>query len=107
MNKTRMQLSDVASDKSEITVKCPNCGSEYLTHGSVHIFNRREDSKEGVHFKIAANNCELDGDMLGNPSSRRHGLLIQFSCEGCDAGVFMCVAQQKGLTTVWMEHVLQ
>ena len=65
-------------------LSCPDCGEQYLHHGDVTIFQRDEDDKfttviaqNGTHAEVSdfpsADTC--------NPSSRRHGLTIEFECE--------------------------
>ena len=103
MLKKRIEFTDFPIDQNESSLKCPNCGSNYLQHSMVHVFNRREDSKTGQHFKIIGESVVLDDEMLGNPSNRREGLMIHFNCEGCDAAIFMSISQEKGRTQIWMD----
>jgi hypothetical protein len=65
---------------------CPDCGDNYLHHGNVTIFQRSEDddfttviAQSGTEAQVSdfpsADTC--------NPSSRRHGMIIEFECEYC------------------------
>jgi len=65
----------------ENSLCCPRCGFDYLHQAAVEVWNRGEDEKiEGV--RITA-----DGDIVKatgrNPSPRRDGVSIAFSCEEC------------------------
>lgn len=96
---------------------CPGCGSSYLHHFAVRIFDRAEDNAEcslsifdmDGYAKVSAIN-----DFVGNPSPRRDGILIDFWCEDCTASnggrredevtYTMAIAQHKGETFVgWVE----
>jgi hypothetical protein len=79
---------------------CPSCGGNYLRHGSVHIYDRREDSRTGVHIAVTGANVSMDGEMKANPSDRREGLLIEFHCEECKANPVLAISQHKGCTQV-------
>lgn len=63
---------------------CPGCGLDYLHHEQVEIFPRpREDAERYVGFEVSREGLRtIPPD--ANPSSRRDGLRIWFSCEGCD-----------------------
>lgn len=64
----------------------PSAGNGNLHQAGVHIFRRREDEKKGTvvyvgHEKVLT---EFSGDVkTNNPSFRRQGMLIEFSCELC------------------------
>lgn len=87
---------------------CPRCGFDHLRHRQVNIFDRREDAQDVVHtavqegtvsMRVVANNESV------NPSDRRDGLIVRFSCEGCGETrpVFMAIAQVKGRTEIrWL-----
>ena len=92
---------------------CPHCGSNYMHHLGVEIFNRKEDSETGDHItiytpesfgwnhkKIICPENTVDGDMRSNPSERRTGISISFACEECDQIFKMEIAQHKGLTLI-------
>lgn len=79
---------------------CPSCGSTYLNHYKVEVFERGEDAKHGVHATVSAGKAVMDTSLAGNPSTRRHGLFVQFRCEGCDANPVLAIGQHKGNTEV-------
>ncbi len=78
---------------------CPRCRGDYLHHGAVTVYDRREDDRwvtlVEVRDKIA-NPDVIDNKDSGNPSLRRDGLVIEFRCEGCDSGLELTIAQHKG-----------
>jgi hypothetical protein len=78
---------------------CPSCGSDYLHHGDVTIFERVEDPPGARVTTVSASGCLTRmTDGKGNPSSRRDGLTIQFWCEGCSSRPVLRIAQHKGST---------
>lgn len=79
---------------------CPACGGNYLRHGRIHVYDRSEDSRTGVHVTVSGSAVNMNSDMSGNPSGRREGLLIEFFCEQCEAQPVLQIAQHKGLTLV-------
>ena len=81
-------------------LKCPSCGSNYLHHEKVEVFERGEDEEKGLHVTIENGVAKTDTNLSGNPSARRHGLLIHFSCEGCKANPVLSLSQHKGNTWV-------
>lgn len=81
-------------------LKCPSCGFNYLHHNKVEIFECGEDAKQGVHVTVADGAATMDTDLSANPSMRRHGLKIEFWCEGCKAKPVLFVAQHKGNTVI-------
>lgn len=82
---------------------CPSCGSNYLHHDLVEVFECEEDATHGVHAILAEGKAIFDTSLKGNPSSRRHGLLIRFWCEGCKATPVLSISQHKGNTYVNFE----
>lgn len=85
---------------------CAGCGGDYLHLQSIETFNRAgEDSTGGLHVTIAHLNLTADGDLEGNPSSRRGGVLLFFWCEYCHAISVMAIAQHKGQEFAgWFKH---
>jgi len=82
-------------------LKCPACGGNYLHHEIIEIWDRVEDANDGLHIIIKDGKTLIDtDDFAGNPSLRRHGLTITFSCEGCPAKPVLSFAQHKGNTVV-------
>jgi hypothetical protein len=68
---------------------CPDCRGNYLHQANTTIYQRAEDAPYTT--VIAQDGHEVvatkfpSGD-THNPSSRRHGLIIEFWCENCHAG---------------------
>ncbi|WP_319408786.1 hypothetical protein [uncultured Desulfosarcina sp.] len=81
-------------------LKCPSCGNHFLHHDKIEIFEREEDAEKGLHIEIEDGISTTDTNLFGNPSERRHGLLIHFWCEGCQAKPVLSVSQHKGSTYV-------
>jgi hypothetical protein len=95
--------------EAEITVRfgmlvCPSCDSTYLHHGTVSAFARREDDPKVILTVVGprglTSQAAVPNEDSGNPSVRRHGLLISFECENCDAHLSLALAQHKGETEV-------
>src|SRR4051794_9394562 len=79
-------LSDVEIEAERGVLVRPSCGNSYLHHGTVTVFDRREDaprvrvtevSAEMVLARVRATKGS------GNPSTRRDGLTIAFDYECC------------------------
>lgn len=83
---------------------CPACGFNYLHHHRVEVFDRKEDEEKGVHVSVTHGKAVFDQDLSGNPSSRRDGVCIYFTCEGCPAETVLTIAQHKGETHVEISH---
>lgn len=83
-------------------LQCPSCGCNYLHHERVEVFDRAEDAATGTHVVVDAGKVEVDNSMIGNPSKRRDGIRIHFSCEGCKDHPYMEIVQHKGNTYVGM-----
>lgn len=85
----------------EGTLLCPN-GGENLHQESIEYFDRREDADTGLHvFAERGKQLLVNEDMRGNPSSRRQGIKIRFSCEHCrDTTHVLNIVQHKGVTYV-------
>lgn len=104
MTQKAAKLSEIISSAGERTLHCPACDGFYLHQGRTEIFNRGEDEAEGTHVVIEGENVQTNRDLSGNPSGRRHGLTIHFTCETCPAAVQMHIYQHKGNTFVGMEY---
>ena len=81
-------------------LECPSCKGNNLHHEKVEIFERGEDQPTGLHVSVENGKSITDTDLTGNPSNRRHGLSIHFSCEHCEAKPVLTVVQHKGSTYV-------
>ena len=92
----------------ESAIKCPKCGEAFssLHHEAVKVFNRdSEDQVTGLYTEVRGRKVETRRCLpAGNPSSRRDGVVINFSCERCGPNVGnLCVAQHKGATFLYWE----
>lgn len=91
-------------------LKCPRCSGSYLHQGTVRVFDRGEDSEWTVVTTVAqeqATTQRLPTRDSGNPSPRRHGVIIDFTCELCagihdnmeySAPIELRIVQHKGCT---------
>jgi len=98
-------------------LKCPACGY-YFTHQEYYeIFQCNEDSG-GIRTIVQLNQTTVDTNMKDNPSSRRDGMRMFFTCEGChgidefvNPPMFeLLIYQHKGVTifeTVYYEEKQQ
>ena len=96
-----LKLSDICSNHVG-TLHCPACGFFYLHHIKVDVFSRmQEDSPTGLHVAVDGTSVAIDhgADCKdGNPSMRRDGLAVYFTCEGCEAVSVLTLVQHKGNT---------
>ena len=84
---------------TEHALQCAHCGFECTHFESIEVFNRfKEDSPEGFHIRIKGLDSQTDRSMIGNPSSRRDGVCVFLSCEGCDGFSLVTLVQHKGST---------
>lgn len=88
-------------------LECPKCGGNNLHHEEVTMYSRLEDDTSTTVTSV-----EVDGDVnvtqmksqgCGNPSTRRHGLRVRFSCEMCGEVQDLCIAQHKGTTFMYWD----
>lgn len=95
---------DVGSHTSDLI--CPRCGGENLHHDGATFFDRSEDAPQEVVIKVhgsSASSSIQEARLTENPSSRRHGMLIHFSCETCPSPkgrINLAIAQHKGCTEI-------
>lgn len=83
---------------------CSSCGGFYLHQGDVEVFNRCcEDAASGLHAVVMHDRVAIDTSMIGNPSERRQGLTISFTCETCHASPTLKIIQCKGETLIEWE----
>ena len=94
------------SMQSDILI-CPNCSGENLHQERVTAYFRHEDSDVGMVAEVDRDTVRADanGDCLtGNPSSRRDGMVISFSCESCNVMPSLAIIQHKGVTNFeWLK----
>jgi hypothetical protein len=82
---------------------CPRCGADYLHHNRVTTYDRSEDAPQVIETTFAGGKVSIDTSSAGldNPSKRRDGLIIEFSCEICgEAPIQLYIAQHKGATEI-------
>jgi hypothetical protein len=82
------------------TLRCPSCKGICIHHRTVEVFECGEDATHGLHVVVENGEAKIDTALQGNPSSRRHGLKINFWCETCSASSVLTIAQHKGSTDV-------
>ena len=86
------------------TLACPACGGGNLHHGMVTVYSRGEDALKtditSVRASGAVLTLKLDSHETENPSPRRHGMAVKFTCETCDALPVLTLFQHKGSTYV-------
>ena len=87
---------------------CPRCSSRHLHQVSVVLYDRAEDAASLLKVEVGGSRVTTSlapSIGSGNPSNRRHGLVIRFLCEGCRGGegedtLELTLAQHKGATEV-------
>lgn len=94
-------MSNVSLD-AEI-LKCPHCEELYLHHGDVSVFNRHEDAEMVMATHVIGSPQSTMTSLVKNndsqnPSSRRHGMVIEFECEICHSRPKLTISQHKGHT---------
>lgn len=79
---------------------CPCCGSDYLHHSSVEIWQRKEDQEKGTYISSSREETTVNTDhsMVDCPSSRRDAVSITFYCEECPNIIRLDMTQHKGCT---------
>jgi len=96
-----LEKSDVWSTPAW-ELNCPHCGHNNTHHGRVIVFNRAgEDSMTGLRATVDGAGVAIGNRasrMDGNPSARRDGVVIEFSCEGCWWVSVLEIVQHKGTT---------
>jgi hypothetical protein len=83
---------------SEHVLLCPYCKGTYLRHRKVEVYERQEDAAIGNHIVVENDATTIDETMIGNPSARRNGMRIYFSCEDCSKEPVLSISQHKGET---------
>lgn len=98
-----LELPHAPSAWADVFLVCPCCKGGKLHHGLVDVFVRQDEDEEyGLHVR-AHRQVEINTSMAGNPSRRRDGLVVRFSCENCTATPRMALIQHKGATYLhWM-----
>jgi hypothetical protein len=94
-----------------VELKCPGCGSEYLHHYEVRIWSRKEDAAHTEQITARALPGATPQALAeitngeGNPSARRHGIAIRFSCEMCWQISELTLAQRTGTTMIGWRRI--
>lgn len=87
---------------------CPKCGGDNLHHNSVAVYERDEDNLITTVAELGNNQVHIHQKpsiLSGNPSPRRDGVVIGFSCENCDISFELAIIQHKGTTFFeWLPH---
>lgn len=76
-------------DFSNGVLKCRVCGGDYTHQETVEVFIREDDLHQAPGFKTTVKNYTTTvckDSMKTNPSYRRQGIRIYFTCEGCGNG---------------------
>ena len=89
----------------EFSLRCP-CGSDMTHFAGLAAFMRQEDAPTGTLTLIDAGGTHVaEGDPLrDNPSVRRDGIRLYFTCEDCD-GFMLVLYQHKGNTFVYTKRM--
>jgi hypothetical protein len=103
----------LGSISGPFTLVCPGCGGDYLHQRAVTAYNRDEDAKHTRVTVVAETGFSdhiVRSERCDNPSSRRDGIAITFTCENCHEGgsddgpaffdtpLELTIAQHKGHT---------
>ena len=84
---------------SDNNILCPGCNGEGMHHKRVEVFNREEeDCSNGLHVEVEGQCLKSNRDLIGNPSSRRSGVVITMTCEDCLHSFDLNIYQHKGRT---------
>ncbi|MBN1578221.1 MAG: hypothetical protein JW913_16795 [Chitinispirillaceae bacterium] len=86
----------------EHLLTCQHCGYNYTHHEEVACY-AREDCSVGVRTRVRSKLVVQDTDISDNPSPRRNGVSISYSCEGCGKTSRINIYQHKGQTFVSTE----
>jgi len=87
-------------------LECPGCSGSgaYLHHRVVNVYSRQEDNPSQLTSVFHNGTVNVQNNARGNPSARRDGVSIRFSCELCGGGYALELAQHKGQTEMhWRE----
>lgn len=106
--KTRYEKLDapIRFESSDFNaLKCPVCDFYYMHQEKLDIHFRPEDAKNLPGYHVNRDGIKAPAE-LPNPSFRRDGLVITFSCEQCSStenpkeNFYVCLAilQHKGNT---------
>lgn len=92
------------TDEGNCTLICPKCGNMNLHHGAVLVYERAGEDGPVTRYTLNQATLTVDQNAEGNPSSRRDGIRIGFTCEECGWVPTLAIEQHKGSTYIsWME----
>ena len=92
-------------------LSCPRCSEGMLRSKAVTVYDREPDdemvARTVVQSGLVSSTVMPSSDE--NPSRRRHGIVISFSCETCDfekpaPTIELVVLQHKGMTQIGWRH---
>jgi hypothetical protein len=88
-------------------LKCAGCGEEYTRVKGVYWFRRGEDrsSCDTGFLTLSGHQDSVKTSNEFNPSARRDGLRVIYSCEHCSTLSSLNIAQHKGSTYINAESV--
>ena len=90
---------------TESTLVCPHCGGGQLHQLAVEVYFRKEDATHGINATVfgTAEICTTSSSQERNPSPRRDGVRIRFTCEHCPKEPALAIIQHKGDTEMFWE----
>lgn len=99
------KAAEVSVESWGSILQCPTCRNDYLHQGNVTVYERSEDASWTTVIAQDGENVVTTKFPSGdthNPSSRRHGLTVQFWCENCGGEdgtpLHLAIYQHKGST---------
>jgi hypothetical protein len=90
---------------SQDVLLCPACGSNFLHHAQVNVYER-PDGEDRQSFKTTVSDGTIEHRKVSeyshiqNPSPRRDAITINFWCEICGKRSVLNIIQHKGETMV-------
>lgn len=79
---TQVQGGLVTKSEDRDALACPSCEYTYTHQSIIEVFARQEDC-DGIHTCVRGETVMTDRNMSANPSPRRQGIRIYFTCESC------------------------
>lgn len=95
-----MKNGQLSSELNEVSLNCEHCGNEWLHQEQVEIYRGPEDWHHtrvicDKHDNVTKEDHKPRNNSR-NPSPRRDGVRIVFSCEQCGGFTNLLVFQHKG-----------
>ena len=88
-------------------LQCPHCEHDHIHQVETQLYCR-DDSEDAVLVLVNMYDgmiSQAKAPPGSNPSTRRHGMRLIFSCEGCDEYPQLVMHQHKGDTVLEWEAV--